>query len=69
MEDINEKCGNILVVENAPLRTVEKPAFREMLQSFDKQYELPSKKYFSNTVIPQLFNETKEKIITGTTQP
>lgn len=35
-----------LVVENVLLCTVEKPAFREMLQSFDKQYELPSKKKF-----------------------
>lgn len=55
--------ATFLVVENTPLRTVEKPAFRETLQSFDKQYELQSKKYLSNTVIPQLFNETKEKII------
>lgn len=61
---LTRNVATFLVVENAPLRTVEKPAFREMLQSFDKQYELPSKKYFSNTVIPQLFNETKEKIIT-----
>ncbi len=52
-----------LVVENAPLRAVEKPAFKEMLHSFDKQYELPSKKYLSDTVIPQLFNETKQTII------
>ncbi len=48
-----------LVVENAPLRAVEKPAFKEMLHSFDKQYELPSKKYLSDTVIPQLFNENQ----------
>lgn len=60
---LTRNVATFLVVENAPLRTVEKPAFREMLESFDKQYELPSRKYFSNTVIPQLFNETKEKII------
>ncbi|KAI2647756.1 E3 SUMO-protein ligase ZBED1 [Labeo rohita] len=59
---LTRNVATFLVAET--LHTVEKPAFREMLESFDKQYELLSRKYFSNTVIPQLFNETKEKIIT-----
>ncbi len=36
-----------LVEEIVPLNTVEKPAFKSMLQKFDKQYELPVKTYFS----------------------
>lgn len=39
------------VVENVPHRTVEKPAFREMPQSFDKQYE----QYIKNTFQTLLF--------------
>lgn len=61
---LTRNVATYLVVENSPLRSVKKPDFREMLQSFDKQYELPSRKYFSNIVIPQLFDETKKKIIT-----
>lgn len=41
---LTRNVAKYLVVGNAPFRAVEKPAFREMLQSFDKQYELPSKK-------------------------
>lgn len=35
-----------LVQEMVPFNTVEKPAFKSMLQKFDKQYELPGKTYF-----------------------
>lgn len=35
--------------EMLPFSTVEKPALREMLQTFDRQNELPARKYMSQT--------------------
>lgn len=42
--------------------TVEKESFKELLQTFDKQYELPGRKYFTKTAIPDLYNKTREII-------
>ncbi|XP_078023585.1 E3 SUMO-protein ligase ZBED1-like [Epinephelus lanceolatus] len=49
--------------EMQPFNTVEKPAFRQMLQTFDRQYELPGKTYMSQTAIPQLYNNVKDDIL------
>ncbi len=51
-----------LVEEMVPLNTVEKPAFKSMLQKFDKQYELPGKTYFSETAGPKMYNTVKTSI-------
>ncbi len=51
-----------LVEEMVPLNTVEKPAFKSMLQKFDKQYELPGKTYFSETAVPKMYNTVKTSI-------
>ena len=34
-----------------PFNTVEKPAFQQMLQTFDSQYELPRRMYVSQMAI------------------
>ena len=41
-----------------PVYTVEKPGFVNLLKQFDPQYELPSRKYFSKTAIPKLYEST-----------
>ncbi|RXN13466.1 zinc finger BED domain-containing 1-like protein [Labeo rohita] len=51
-----------LVEEMVPFNTVEKPAFKSMLQKFDKQYELPGKTYFSETAVPKMYNTVKTSI-------
>lgn len=45
-----------------PFTAVEKPGFKKMLSSFDSRYQLPSRKYFSKTGIPQLYNSTKASV-------
>lgn len=46
-----------------PLYSVEKPGLRKMLQVFDPQYDLPGRKYFSQTAIPLLYDSLREKIV------
>ena len=41
--------------EMQPFNTVEKPAFRQMLQTFDSQYKLPRRTYVSQKAILQLY--------------
>ena len=47
-----------------PFSTVEKPAFRQMLQTFDRQYKMPGRTYVSQTAIPQLYS-MKDDILKG----
>lgn len=51
-----------LAKEMVSFNTVEKNAFKAMLQTFDKHYELPGQKYFSKTSVPKLHNVIREKI-------
>lgn len=41
---------------------VEKPGFKKMINTFDKRYTLPSRKYFSRTALPKLYSSLKEKV-------
>ena len=42
-----------------PISIVEKQGFKQMLESFDPRYQLPSRKHFSKITIPALFNSTQ----------
>ena len=45
-----------------PLSSVEKPGFQSMLSTFDNRYQLPNRKYMSNTAIPSLYLSVKDKV-------
>lgn len=60
---LTESVTRYIAKEMQPFNTVEKSAFKEMLQNFDKQYELPGKSYMSKTAIPNLYREVKDAII------
>ena len=46
-----------------PISTVEKPGFTNMLRKLDLRYEVPSRKYFTKTVLPSLYAETRDKLV------
>ena len=46
-----------------PVHTVEKEGFANLLKQFDPQYELPSRKYFTKTAIPKLYESTRESVL------
>ena len=47
----------------SPVYNVEKEGFANLLKQFDPQYELPSRKYFSKTAIPKLYESTRESVL------
>ena len=51
-----------LAKDMLPIYSVEKEGFRKMLCTFDAQYDLPGRKYFSETAIPALYASTREKV-------
>ena len=53
---------HFMAKEMIPINTVEKPGFRSMVRKLDSRYEVPSRKYFSKTVLPSLYAETCERV-------
>lgn len=51
-----------LAKDMMPMYSVEKTGFQNLLKTFDPQYELPSRKYFSKTALPHLYTETRKSV-------
>lgn len=56
---LTDAVAKYLVEGMVPFNTVEKPAFKSLLQKFDKQYELPGKTSFSDTAVPKMYNAVR----------
>lgn len=51
-----------LAKDMVPLNTVEKEGFRTMIKTLDPRYVLPGRKYFSQTAIPNLYQQHRAKL-------
>ncbi|KAK7898521.1 hypothetical protein WMY93_019374 [Mugilogobius chulae] len=51
-----------IVKDMCPLQTVEGVGFKKMVRVLDPRYELPSRKFFSNTVIPRMYTDCRSKV-------
>ena len=67
-QDLTDSITFFLCKDMLPIYTVEKTGFQRMLKCFDSQYQLPSRKYFSATAIPKLYNEVKERVVADLSQ-
>ena len=60
---LTNSITNCLAKDMMSLYTVEKSGFKQLLNDFDPKYDIPSRKYFSQQAIPNLYNETKEGVL------
>uniref|UniRef100_A0A8C9XH09 BED-type domain-containing protein n=1 Tax=Sander lucioperca TaxID=283035 RepID=A0A8C9XH09_SANLU len=51
-----------------PYSVVENEGFVCMLQTAEPRYTIPSRKFFTETAVPQLYNETKRKVASALTE-
>ncbi|KAL0170634.1 hypothetical protein M9458_035230, partial [Cirrhinus mrigala] len=61
-KDITRAVSNFLAKDMMPLSTVEQDGFRKLVKVLDSRYELPGRKYFSKTALPQLYEECRGKL-------
>ena len=61
-EQLTNTVTYCLCKDMLPIYSVEKKGFRDMLKTFDPRYDLPSRKYFSQTAIPALYTSIKERV-------
>ncbi|XP_022042867.1 E3 SUMO-protein ligase ZBED1-like [Acanthochromis polyacanthus] len=59
---ITEAITFYIATDMLPVYSVEKRGFNHMLSVLDARYTVPSRKYFSDVALPQLYNTTRQKI-------
>ncbi|XP_077403110.1 E3 SUMO-protein ligase ZBED1-like isoform X1 [Vanacampus margaritifer] len=62
--DITNAITLHLAKDMIALNTVEKEGFKQMVRTLDHRYEVPSRKYFSQVAIPNLYQKHKAKLET-----
>ncbi|XP_057216122.1 E3 SUMO-protein ligase ZBED1-like [Triplophysa rosa] len=61
-KDVTDAVTFYLAKDMIPIKTVENEGFKRLLKVVDPRYEIPSRKYFSSTAIPQLYSECRSKM-------
>ena len=61
-QQLTDAVTYCLAKDMMPIYSVEKEGFVRLLHSLDSQYELPSRKYFSNVAIPKLYAQTRDVV-------
>ncbi|KAL6463619.1 hypothetical protein MHYP_G00280100 [Metynnis hypsauchen] len=54
---ITEKVLEFIVLDAQPISVVEDGGFRRLLEHLEPRYNLPSRKYFSETALPELYKK------------
>ena len=52
----------MISVDNEPFSVVHRVGFKRLTNSIQPRYSLPSDRYFSDTLIPEMCRKVKEKV-------
>lgn len=61
-KQLTDSVAFCLAKDMLPMYTVEKKGFVRLLKTLDPKYELPSRKYFSQTALPALYTKTQDSV-------
>ena len=61
--ELNKAVTYFIAKDAQPFSTVEKPGFKRMISKLNPRYQLPSRRYFVEHEILQLYSEIKEKTV------
>lgn len=59
---ITDAVAMYIAKDMVPIYTVEKPGFINMIKVLDPRYVLPSRKFFSDVALPNLYNSTRQRV-------
>ena len=59
---VHKRIGEMLAVDCQPLSMVEDIGFKRVLQSLEPRYKCPSRKYYTDTIIPRIYTGMKEEV-------
>ncbi|XP_060082377.1 E3 SUMO-protein ligase ZBED1-like [Ylistrum balloti] len=60
---ISRSIAKFIAIDLRPYSIVENAGFKAMIKTLEPKYNIPSRPYFSKTLIPQLYEETKSSVL------
>ncbi|KAK0137258.1 Zinc finger BED domain-containing protein 1 [Merluccius polli] len=60
---INKAMGVFIAKDMQPYAVVEDAGFQHMIKVLESRYNIPSRHHFSNTIIPELYEGTRQRIV------
>ncbi|KAI4878296.1 hypothetical protein NFI96_010735, partial [Prochilodus magdalenae] len=61
-QDVTNAVTKFIAREMLPMRLVESESFTELVNVLEPRYTVPSRKYFSGTALPTLYNDTRRAV-------
>ena len=61
-QKITRKVGEMVAIDCHPLSVIEDVGFRCILNALEPRYTCPSRKYYTDTIIPKIFSGMKDEI-------
>lgn len=66
---INEKVMKMMALDNQPFSMVEDDGFIQLIAHLQPRYMLPSRRYFSDTMLPQVYDNIKALVESELSEP
>ncbi len=63
--ELTDAVAFCLAKDMLPFQTVEKDGFKRMIHKLDPRYNMPSRKYFSKTALPAMYEECRGRVQTA----
>ena len=61
---LTQIIGELIAVDNEAFNIVNRIGFVHLMATVEPRYTLPSDKYFSETLIPEMYEKVKRKLLT-----
>lgn len=61
---IHSKVGEMIAIDCQPVSIVDHKGFKSLVSTLEPKYQMPSRKYFLETIIPSIANKIKADIAT-----
>ena len=59
---IRSKVGKMIAIDCQPISIVDHEGFKSLVTTLEPKYQMPSRKYFSETVIPSIARRIRVSI-------
>ena len=64
-KELNRAVAYHITKDSVPISTAEKPGFKQLVSKLNLQYQMPSRRHFTNYEISQLYSQVKENVVTA----
>ena len=61
-KEISKRIDEMIALDNEPFTVVNHIGFKQLMKLLEPRYQLPSDKYFSETLIPEMYQKVYLKV-------